>query len=543
MGAVFALYSAWYFWIPKILGAEYNKTWGKGHFWGLFLGVNVTFFPQHFLGLQGMPRRISDYADAFAGWNRVSSLGSLISVGATWLFLYILYVQLVVGKAISRHAWLRPEFYYDMLQTYLMRVFSSLEWGLDSPPKHHAFHSLPAQSSFFSFIFNIKNKLSKPKIKQYLYVFVLTTTLALGYKYPTRFLLDQLGLLAYYPIFNLIFALCSAVAISNLKGDKLTKFMMVTAGLFGFCIPYLVPYVNDYFSETLMAYRYEGFTGLAILLAIVLDQLQAKQFMGSNAETRVSSIREYIEKISEVKIMTMDDKGKSGNTTGGSGEASGEASSSRANTTGGSGEASGEASSSRANTTGGSGEASTTGGSGEASGEPHICETTDVRREPRHARAQLPQYMREVLSEPGDLMAALRTISINNVQGTAITNAMITSATREALHTLPAAIRIPESVTGEALRYWQYKQIFDKAMLDKKTIEILSRRLPLIYRVTLDQLIHSKIHQTVCFRNEAFYRMTGMFARLSEEDKRLIRSQMTNYVTIDTSSGSEDDVD
>ena len=146
MGAVFALYSAWYFWIPKILGMEYNRSWGKVHFWILFIGVNVTFFPQHFLGLQGMPRRISDYADAFAGWNVVSSWGSLISVVATWLFLYILYVQLVVGKATSRYPWLTPQFYYDILQTYLTRVYNSLEWGLNSPPRPHAFTSLPLQS-------------------------------------------------------------------------------------------------------------------------------------------------------------------------------------------------------------------------------------------------------------------------------------------------------------------------------------------------------------------------------------------------------------
>ena len=150
MGAVFALYSAWYFWIPKILGVDYNRSWGKIHFWILFIGVNVTFFPQHFLGLQGMPRRISDYPDAFAGWNLVSSFGSIISVIATWLFLYILYVQLVEGKATSRYPWLTPQFYYDILQTHLTRAFNSIEWGLNSPPRPHAFVSLPVQSFIVS---------------------------------------------------------------------------------------------------------------------------------------------------------------------------------------------------------------------------------------------------------------------------------------------------------------------------------------------------------------------------------------------------------
>ena len=146
LGAVFALYSAWYFWIPKITGLNYNIMLGKVHFIILFVGVNVTFFPQHFLGLQGMPRRISDYPDAFAGWNLVSSFGSIISVVATGLFLYILYVQLVEGDAASKYPWLTPQFFSDLFQTLFNRNYDSLEWSLNSPPKPHAFVSLPLQS-------------------------------------------------------------------------------------------------------------------------------------------------------------------------------------------------------------------------------------------------------------------------------------------------------------------------------------------------------------------------------------------------------------
>jgi cytochrome c oxidase subunit 1 len=146
MGAVFALFSAWYFWIPKITGLSYNTLLGKVHFVILFIGVNLTFFPQHFLGLQGMPRRISDYPDAFAGWNFVSSYGSIISVVATFLFLYIVYVQLVEGSATSKYPWLTPQFFSDLFQTLFNRNFNSLEWSLNSPPKPHAFVSLPLQS-------------------------------------------------------------------------------------------------------------------------------------------------------------------------------------------------------------------------------------------------------------------------------------------------------------------------------------------------------------------------------------------------------------
>jgi len=147
LGAVFALFSAWYFWIPKITGLSYNIMLGKVHFLIMFIGVNVTFFPQHFLGLQGMPRRISDYPDAFAGWNFVSSFGSIISVVATGLFLYIVYAQLVEGNATSRDPWLTPQFFSDLFQTLFNRTYSSIEWSLNSPPKPHAFVSLPLQSA------------------------------------------------------------------------------------------------------------------------------------------------------------------------------------------------------------------------------------------------------------------------------------------------------------------------------------------------------------------------------------------------------------
>lgn len=102
--------------------------------------------------LQGMPRRISDYPDAFAGWNLVSSFGSIISVVATWLFLFIVEVQLVKGKASSRYPWLTSQFYSDSLQSLLNRSYNSLEWALSSPPKPHAFVSLPLQSPCGSII-------------------------------------------------------------------------------------------------------------------------------------------------------------------------------------------------------------------------------------------------------------------------------------------------------------------------------------------------------------------------------------------------------
>jgi len=146
MGAVFGIFSGWYYWSPKILGLNYNETLAKIHFWIFFIGVNITFFPQHFLGLQGMPRRISDYPDAFAGWNLISSFGSMISLVATYIFIYILYEQLTKGKALVRDNWQIAKFYTDTLRHLTSRSHSSIEWCLNSPPRAHAFISLPLQS-------------------------------------------------------------------------------------------------------------------------------------------------------------------------------------------------------------------------------------------------------------------------------------------------------------------------------------------------------------------------------------------------------------
>lgn len=92
MGAVFAMFAAWYYWVEKIIGYSYPEFLGQLHFWMFFVGVNVTFFPMHFLGLAGFPRRVPDYPDAFALWNKVASFGSNISTLSALLFFVIVYI-------------------------------------------------------------------------------------------------------------------------------------------------------------------------------------------------------------------------------------------------------------------------------------------------------------------------------------------------------------------------------------------------------------------------------------------------------------------
>ena len=131
LGAVFGMFAGFYFWFGKMTGFSYNETYGKIHFWITFIGVNLTFFPQHFLGLAGMPRRYSDFPDAMATWNFISSLGSTISIiGVVW-FIFIIYEAFVREEKFV--SWYDND--YNTHQT--------LEWVFNSPPTLHTYNELP----------------------------------------------------------------------------------------------------------------------------------------------------------------------------------------------------------------------------------------------------------------------------------------------------------------------------------------------------------------------------------------------------------------
>jgi cytochrome c oxidase subunit 1 len=129
LAALFTLFAGWYYWFPKMTGYMYSEAIGKLHFWLTFIGVNLTFFPQHFLGLAGMPRRYPDYPDAFADWNRISSFGSYISgVGAL-----VFFIGVAVAFASKHKAEGNP----------WGQGATTLEWTLTSPPPFHSFDRLP----------------------------------------------------------------------------------------------------------------------------------------------------------------------------------------------------------------------------------------------------------------------------------------------------------------------------------------------------------------------------------------------------------------
>ncbi|MEK0082079.1 cytochrome c oxidase subunit I [Benzoatithermus flavus] len=133
LGAVFGIFAGFYYWFGKMTGRQYDETLGKIHFWLTFIGVNLTFFPQHFLGLAGMPRRIPDYPDAYAGWNMLSSIGAFIAGASALFFIYVVYRAFTAGEKCADNPWGEGA--------------TTLEWTVSSPPPFHTFEELPVVTS------------------------------------------------------------------------------------------------------------------------------------------------------------------------------------------------------------------------------------------------------------------------------------------------------------------------------------------------------------------------------------------------------------
>jgi cytochrome c oxidase subunit 1 len=135
LGAVFGIFAGIYFYMPKMSGRMFPEWAGKLHFWAMFIGANLTFFPQHFLGRQGMPRRYIDYPEAFAYWNYLSSIGAFIAFASFVFFIVLLAVVLMRPRNVTaNNPW--------------NEWADTLEWTLPSPPPEHTFETLPKQSEW-----------------------------------------------------------------------------------------------------------------------------------------------------------------------------------------------------------------------------------------------------------------------------------------------------------------------------------------------------------------------------------------------------------
>ena len=129
IGALFGVFAGFYYWIGKMSGRQYPEMLGKLQFWSMFIGVNLSLFPMHFLGLAGMPRRIPDYPDAYAGWNMVSSLGAYVAGLSALLFLIVVWRTFAAGEKCADNPWGEGA--------------TTLEWSHPSPAPWHTYDQLP----------------------------------------------------------------------------------------------------------------------------------------------------------------------------------------------------------------------------------------------------------------------------------------------------------------------------------------------------------------------------------------------------------------
>ncbi|MGB0928994.1 MAG: cytochrome c oxidase subunit I, partial [Pikeienuella sp.] len=135
LGAVFGIFAGIYYWIGKMSGRQYPEWAGKLHFWMMFIGANITFFPQHFLGRNGMPRRYIDYPEQYALWNEVSSWGAFLSGFSLLFFIGVMWYTLTRGERVTEKA-------------YWGEHSDTLEWTLTNPPPEHTFETLPKQEEW-----------------------------------------------------------------------------------------------------------------------------------------------------------------------------------------------------------------------------------------------------------------------------------------------------------------------------------------------------------------------------------------------------------
>lgn len=148
MAVVFGIFAGYYYWSPKIIGYKYNEVLAKIQYYIFFIGVNITFFPMHFLGLSGMPRRYADYPDNYEYWNKIASFGSVISLISIILFIYIIYDQFTNKLSIlsiidnNSNIWNYTEYFTKKIRL-MNYVLPYIEFNLRTPIRYHTFTQIP----------------------------------------------------------------------------------------------------------------------------------------------------------------------------------------------------------------------------------------------------------------------------------------------------------------------------------------------------------------------------------------------------------------
>ena len=398
--------------------------------------------------------------------------------------------------------------------TTLFKSKGLWQWRLNSPPRPHAFISSSlVESSFFSFTFSIKSILSK--CKSNFYIFLWASILAWAYKYPTRILLDQLDLLAYFPMFNLMFALLSVVVIANLKSKELTKAMIITGGVLGLSIPYLVPYVNYYISEPLTDFLFKGFECLLILLS--LEKSVDKQYMDGYSEKQVSKIRKYLTSKHEAVHSIRHSSGGTGINVGGS-----------------SSEHNAEASSSQGTSTNTRKVSQTARSSGNNSITPD-----EIRQGAFEYLEQDNSTNPSILSE-----SLRRNSSFGLLPKGAISDTVKNEILQEAKNRSPDIINIPDFISKKPLTlyYWHHKNLNAQATLELKIIEVMKEKIQLskVESAILNAKMHENIKSLQGLKNISFTEMKKTFEHLNHKDRKAIKKHMPGFVTKGTHSDSED---
>ena len=353
------------------------------------------------------------------------------------------------------------------------------------------------------------------KIKNNFYVFLWAFVIASGLKFPLRFMLNELDLLYCYPLFNIIFALLSVVAIANLKGNKVTKLMIVMGGALGLVTPYLVPYVYSYF--------YFICEGIACLTILLLDTYMAKVYIGGNTENTVSKIRDYLtsKRIHLTMYSTAPSAG-SGINLGGSGSA-------------GSGSGGIGASS--------SGSANTTAQSVSQTPIPSAEKGSSTPAEIDRMVSEIPKWVEHLLLNPNNMLYQMNKMStLGFLPAKYIPDSIKRDIAQEAQRRSPNIISIPNFVSDRAMDYWHFKNVNSKATLELEMAKLIRERvnLPEAEQTRLNKSLDDYSKIMGAYQNASFYKMKFMFNDLNHQDRKSIKKHMIGYVTQDTPSDRED---